>query len=175
MKHSFIILVSIFIFSCIDNTTKTIPKGKENTTQTTYYLIRHAEKDRTNPEDENPKLEEAGLLRAQKWVEIFSEVSLDAVYSSDFKRTMQTATPIAEGKNIKITTYDPHGIYETDFKEVTKGKNILVVGHSNTIPKLVNYLIEEEKYADIEDSVDGNLYIVTVHGNKTWSTFLSLD
>jgi len=175
MKYSLIILVSIFIFSCTDNTTKTIPKGIENTSQTTYYLIRHAEKDRINPEDENPKLEEAGLLRAQKWAEIFSEVSLDAVYTSDFKRTMQTATPIAENKNIKITTYDPHGIYETDFKEVTKGKNILVVGHSNTIPKLVNYLIEEDKYADIEDSVDGNLYIVTVHGNKTWSTLLSLD
>ncbi len=175
MKYSFIFLSLIFIISCTSPASKTIPKQKENSTLTTYYLIRHAEKDRTNPEDKNPPLDDAGNIRAQKWAEIFSEIPLVAVYSSNFKRTLQTATPTAENIGLEINIYDPHSVYETNFKKETEGKNILVVGHSNTIPKLANYLLGEERYGDIEDNIDGNLYIVTILGDKAWSTLLSLE
>ena len=41
---------------------------------TTYYFIRHAEKDRSNEENRDPKLKEAGILRAAKWSLVFLDV-----------------------------------------------------------------------------------------------------
>ena len=61
---------------------------------TTYYFIRHAEKDRTDPNNANPKLTPKGHQRAVKWSEVFQEVSFDAVYSTDYSRTIETALPM---------------------------------------------------------------------------------
>lgn len=66
---------------------------------TTYYLIRHAEKDRTDTSNKNPNLNLEGLERAKKWASYFKNIELDAVYSTNYNRTQQTATPTAEGKN----------------------------------------------------------------------------
>lgn len=41
-----------------------------------------------------------------------------------------------------------------------KGKTILVVGHSNTIPKHINQLLDKEKYHEIDESEFGNLYVI---------------
>ena len=69
----------------------------ENDTNTgyvsTFYFIRHAEKDRTDPEDIDPELTQAGLGRAMHWAEILNDVALDAIYSTDFERTSMTAAP----------------------------------------------------------------------------------
>ncbi len=177
MKIPLFALFAILLFAC--GQTQPEPKTEEmpETTEekTTYFLIRHAEKDRSNPDDEDPKLNEAGIKRAQNWAEIFADIKLDAVYSSNYKRTMQTATPTAASKGLEIISYDPHGIYETDFKEKTEGKNILVVGHSNTIPKLANYLLGENKYEDIPDDVDGRLFIITLHGESISDILLNLE
>lgn len=44
----------------------------------------------------------------------------------------------------------------------TKGKTILVVGHSNTIPMFVNKLLKNNKYQQIDHDNYGNLYIVEI-------------
>lgn len=44
----------------------------------------------------------------------------------------------------------------------TKGKTVLIVGHSNTTPKFVNDLLGEVKYQDIADNNNANLYKVTI-------------
>ena len=44
--------------------------------------------------------------------------------------------------------------------------NVLIVGHSNTIPTFVNELIREKAYPDIEDSNNSNLYIVNICGDQ---------
>jgi len=175
MKYSFIFLSFIILFSCVKKESQNDSKVMINEDPTTYYLIRHAEKDRSNAKEKDPELVETGIVRAKKWAAIFSEIELDAVYATPFKRTQQTATPTAISKKIEIQSYEPKAIYKSDFKTITKGKTVLIVGHSNSIPKLTNYLIGEEKYEEIEDSINGNLYIVTIQGTKTWSTLLSLE
>ena len=70
---------------------------------TTIYLIRHAEKVDSS---KNPDLSSAGLERAAHWGKIFSDTPFDAVYSTDFKRTKQTAVPVAENKKLDIIIYD---------------------------------------------------------------------
>ena len=145
--------------------------GFAQNSSTTYYLIRHAEK---FDQSKNPDLSKIGLERAQNWNKILSEVHFDAIYSTDYKRTLQTATPTAERCQKEITLYNPQNTDIQQFKKDTSGKTVLIVGHSNTIPNLVNQLIDKKQYGDIEETTFGNLYIVTIHGNSASSQLLKL-
>lgn len=124
----------------------------------TYYFIRHAEKQMVN--NQNPELTEAGILRAENWANIFKDIKFDAVYSTDYLRTKATAQPTAISQSLEIILYHPSKIDIDNFLKETEGKTVLIVGHSNTIPGFVNNLIGINKYANIEDDNFGNLYIV---------------
>jgi broad specificity phosphatase PhoE len=143
--------------------------GQNKTTQ--YYFIRHAEKADSS---KNPDLSEKGLERAQEWKALFSAIQFDAVYSTDFKRTLQTIHPIVVENDQLLKLYNPQILDIETFKKETKGKTILIVGHSNTIPKMVNQLIKENKYGDIAENQFGNLYIVTLLENQILSHLLHL-
>lgn len=132
--------------------------GQQNTT--TYYFIRHAEK---VDNSQNPDLSEKGLERAKLWNEIFSKVTFDEIYSTDYKRTKQSASSIAANQSIKVQIYDPKSIVRTEFLKKTRGKTVLIVGHSNTTPSFVNQIINQNIYTDIEDKTFGNLYIVAIN------------
>jgi broad specificity phosphatase PhoE len=138
----------------------------ENSKLTTYYLIRHAEKDRSDPSDKNPDLSKKGRQRAMNWSNIFDQFRIDAVYSTNYKRTIHTARYVANAKKLSIKTYDPFEIDYEQFFEDTKGKNVLIIGHSNTIPGFANKLIGDEIYGDIDDQNNANLYIVTLDDSK---------
>ena len=148
MKKILLILALLFL---------NISFGQQNIT--TYYFIRHAEKVDSS---QNPDLSEKGLKRAEQWNTIFSEISFDEIYSTDYKRTIQTASPIAKANNIQIKLYNPKTINIDSFKKEKLGKKVLIVGHSNTTPKFVNEIINENLFTDIEDETFGNLYIVTI-------------
>ena len=133
----------------------------------TFYFIRHAEKDRTNPDDIDPELNQDGLGRAMHWAEILGHVSLNAIYTTDFERTTMTAAPAAVKQDITVQYYDPQTLDIEQFKADNLGNNVLVVGHSNSTPALVNKMIGEEKYEPMDDYDNGSLYIVQMIGNTT--------
>ena len=62
----------------------------------TFYLIRHAEKVRTNKSDRDPKLNEKGILRALNWKEYFLDKDITKIYSTNYKRTLETVKPFQE-------------------------------------------------------------------------------
>lgn len=165
--NTILIFFSSFVFSLF-----THPKQEEIIPNpeavTTYYLIRHAEKNRSDMKG-NPELTEKGIQRAENWAKIFKEVDFDAVYSTDFKRTIQTATPTAKSQNLEVKIYDPRNLYDKYFQKDTEGKTVLVVGHSNTTPQFANAILKESKYQDLDDSEFGALFIVEVFedGTKT--------
>jgi len=134
----------------------------ENPNISTFYLIRHAEKDRSNPEDADPELSQKGLGRAMHWAEILNEVDLDAIYSTDYNRTSMTAAPTSVKKNIDVQYYDPRIMDIDQFKIDNLNKKVLVVGHSNTTPEFANLLLGEEKYTQIDDSENGTLFIINI-------------
>lgn len=137
-------------------------------TTTTYYLIRHAEKDRSDKTNKNPGLTKDGLTRAENWSNVFKNITFDAVYSTNYNRTQQTATPTAQSKNLEIQSYDPRNLFSEDFAKTTKGKTVLIVGHSNTTPMFVNAILGEKKYEYIDDHNNGSLFIITIsEDNKT--------
>ena len=150
--------------------------AQENTEQvTTYYLIRHAEKQRTNPNDKDPNLTFKGLKRADKWAEVLSEANINRVYTTNYNRTKETALPTAQKNGLKLYVYNPANMYNDGFKFNTKGKNVLIVGHSNTTPKFVNTILGKNQYQPIKDSNNSNLYIVTVTEKGATATLLKID
>ena len=138
---------------------------------TTYYFIRHGEKVDSS---KNPDLSKIGFERAKVWEELFSEIKLDAIYSTDYNRTLQTVTPIANKQQIIIAKYDPKTIDIESFKNNNLGKKVLIVGHSNTIANLVNAMVNQNAYAEIDDLTFGNLYIVTIIGDNISHQLLKL-
>src|SRR5690606_26133438 len=137
-------------------------KYAEDTIISTFYFIRHAEKDRTDPENPDPELNQEGLNRAIRWAEIFDPIPLDVIYSTNYERTSMTAAPTSVKKHIDIKYYDPDSIEIEQFKLENEGNNVLVVGHSNTIPEFVNRMIEIQKYEDMDDSDNSSLFIVRI-------------
>lgn len=161
-----IILTVLIFFSggCKEDQAK--QAGGDESVVTTFYLIRHAEKDRTNPDDIDPELNQDGLGRAMHWAEILNEVALDAIYTTDFERTRMTAAPASVKQDITVQVYDPDELNIDQFITDNLGKNVLVVGHSNTTPDMVNKLIGEEKYGPMDDTDNGSLFIVQQTGDK---------
>ncbi|MEZ4817820.1 MAG: phosphoglycerate mutase family protein [Flavobacteriaceae bacterium] len=133
---------------------------------TTYYLIRHAEKDRSDSTNTNPALTERGLERAQLWASYFDSIPLDKLYSTNYIRTQQTAQFISENKSLPIEIYDPKTLVTEEFKKKTKGQRILIVGHSNTTPMLVNHILETGTFEDIPDDDNSRLYIIQIKKEK---------
>lgn len=129
---------------------------------TTYYFIRHAEKDQSDKTNRDPELTETGKERAKRWSDVFQNVDFDVIYSTNYNRTKQTAQPTAESKSLKVLLYDPRSLYSEEFSEATVGKTVLVVGHSNTTPAFVNTILGQRKYENMNESNNGNLYIVTI-------------
>lgn len=141
----------------------------------TFYLIRHAEKDRTDPENTDPELSQKGMGRAMHWAEILSEVQLDAIYSTDYQRTAMTAAATSVKKDVDVIYFDPSTMDVDQFKADNLNKNVLVVGHSNTTPEFTNQLISEDKYSKLDDSDNGSLFIVQITNGVTTSQKLNFN
>ena len=141
--------------------------AQEESTMTTYYFIRHAEKDESNPQNEDPELTEVGHQRALKWAEMLKDVDFDAIYSTDYNRTKQTATVIADSQDKEVQIYNPRQLNNDQFQKETKGKTVLVVGHSNTTPAFVNAVLEENKYEALDEKNYGSLFIVNIALDNT--------
>lgn len=170
MTHlkTILLFVLVFsIFSCKDDKKEATEAPIEMGTST-FYFIRHAEKDRTDAENTDPELSQDGLGRAMHWDEILKDVELDAIYSTDYQRTAMTAAPTSVNRNIDVQYYDPSTMDLEQFKTENLNKKVLIVGHSNTTPELVNRMLGEEKYYAMDDSDNGSLFIVQiVNGNAT--------
>ncbi|MDY0779580.1 phosphoglycerate mutase family protein [Tenacibaculum sp. IB213877] len=149
--------------------------AQDNDQVTTYYLIRHAEKSTFNPNDTNPVLSSEGINRAKKWADVFAHVKLDAVYSTDYNRTKQTAKPTADSKKLPVFKFDETKMYDPAFKYNTTGSAVLVVGHSNTTPQLANMILGKEEFPNIDENNYGNLYIITVTKERTTSLLLKIN
>jgi phosphohistidine phosphatase SixA len=175
MKQKAVLVLIIFfiIFSNCTQVKKNITTS--NNEVSTFYFIRHAEKDRSDKTNRNPHLTEAGIARAQHWKDILKNIDFDAVYSTDYYRTKETAIPLAQENNVDLTIYDANILDGEKLKIDNVGKTILVVGHSDTTPKFVNHVIGQEKHSSIDDSNNGNLYIVTIIGDTIADQVLEIN
>ena len=157
-KFLFLIIISTVIISC-----KSDKKEQDVNKQdaTVYYLIRHAEKDRST-KDKDPELTEVGVKRAENWANVFKDIPFDKIYSTNYKRTQQTALPTATSKGLEVLSYSTENLFNEDFKTNTEKQTVLIVGHSNTTPAFVNAITGKQEHSQIDDSDNGKLFIVTI-------------
>ena len=97
------IIISFFLFFIFNSYSQSI----EDSNCTSIYLIRHAEKVRENKNDKNTHLNNKGLIRAEKWNNFFKNIKLDAIYSTNYFRTLETVNPISKD-NLEIQIYNYH-------------------------------------------------------------------
>jgi 2,3-bisphosphoglycerate-dependent phosphoglycerate mutase len=133
----------------------------QKTTITTFILVRHAEKVADGTKD--PELKPEGNERAARLAAMLKQTKVDAIYSTDFKRTKKTVLPYATAMNLSVNTYE--AFKENEIESMLKkhaGGTILISGHSNNIPWIANRLLGKEEYGDFADDDYGNIFIVSV-------------
>lgn len=134
----------------------------------TIILVRHAEKDmagdETNPD---PYLSAEGRQRAQNLIKAIEKYKPDAVFSSQFIRTISTAEPLARKNRMQIQFYN-HRNLKALAEAVTDGrfKRVLIVGHNTTTPAMANLLLGEDKYKPLDESEYDKIWVVKVKKNK---------
>ncbi len=130
--------------------------------QTTIYVVRHAEK-MTTLNDRDPVLSAAGTKRAQALARTLRSAKLTTCLATQFKRTTQTVRPAAQAFGLKVEKYRAGKEKDLARKLATEfsGKNILVAGHSNTVPGILRHLGLKDKIA-LTDSDYDNLFVVKI-------------
>jgi phosphohistidine phosphatase SixA len=99
---------------------------------TTFILVRHAEK---ADGSDDPELSEAGKARAQRLAEVLSKTSIQAIYSTSYKRTRDTVSPLAKAKGLEVIAYEAKKA--DPIEKILKdhvGGTVVISGHSNTTP-----------------------------------------
>lgn len=143
----------------------------ESQATTTVIFVRHAEK---MLDVDNPPLSEAGKARAAELARqlVDSDVvpgkGVDAVYSTPYLRTEETARPVAEALGLQVLPYeatDDSDRSEEIMDEIVrnhKGEIVLVVGHSNTVPVMIGAMGASKNVPYIDESEYDNMYIVSI-------------
>ena len=106
---------------------------------------------------------------------ILEKIHFDRIYSTSYYRTLETAKPIADERNIEIQKYDPNDLFNENFRKNNIGKTTLVVGHSNTTPVLANKIIGKDIYSSIDERIHGYLFFIQIIGKKTTYQLLNLE
>ena len=129
----------------------------------TVYLVRHAEKG-TEPAND-PPLTEAGQARAQALAVALSDAGVRSIVTTQLLRTRETARPLAEKLGLTARVVGVTGAAREHARavaEAVKGEPagaVLVVGHSNTVPLIIEALGGPVLPA-ICDAAYANLYIL---------------
>jgi 2,3-bisphosphoglycerate-dependent phosphoglycerate mutase len=126
------------------------------------YVVRHAEKAVSAEAPRDPPLTEQGAQRAAALAEMIDPTSLVAVYATPFARTRSTAAPSAKAAGLAVTEYPPEDTagLVAKIRSVDHG-NVLVVGHSNTVPEILGALGAAGQVV-LGDGDFGDLFVVTL-------------
>lgn len=131
----------------------------------TFYVVRHAEKQLEPANNPDPALTANGQQRARDLFAYIGKKKLDSIYVSTFLRTQQTAAPTATGfalSPIIINQRDTNVINDFVKRMIfVHKKRILIVGHTNTVPRIVKDLSGED-INPIDEADYDNMYIIKV-------------
>lgn len=134
---------------------------------TTVVAVRHAEK--ATDQGRDPHLTDAGSARAQALTALLSGgTPVGALYSSEFHRTRETLLPLSEQLHLDIETVPASQTNEHLTSEFLidshPGQIVVVSGHSNTIPALVEALTGTPT-PQLDEAVYDALFLVSIHAD----------
>jgi 2,3-bisphosphoglycerate-dependent phosphoglycerate mutase len=141
--------------------------GADDSNVTTYIIVRHGEKDTLNKS--NPSLSEIGKKRAQLLAQILENYPIAKVYyTGGMSRTLETAQPVLDLHKCPSDTFYRKSVepFFYNLLEAHEGKSVLIIGNTNTIPKMLNCFEGKEKYKDIDEKEYDNMYIVVARSKN---------
>jgi broad specificity phosphatase PhoE len=138
---------------------------------TTMIIVRHAEKDTMQ---HDPPLNKAGRERATALARILKDAGIQAIYTTQYIRTQQTAQPLADELKLKLQIIHADADHLTSYVHTVIGRGerehgggcVLVVTHSNVIPLLLEEL-DTVKDLTLGDEEYDNLFVVTKFSTGT--------
>ena len=106
-------------------------------------LVRHAE--RSDAPAGDVTLSETGQARADELVAALAEARIDTIVTTQFRRTRDTAAPLARALKLTPTVVEAGRDTAAHVRAVVAairagGSAVLVVGHSNTVPAIIGAL-----------------------------------
>ncbi len=149
----------LILFCCLALISAGCVEGESKIT--TFILLRHAEKGNDGTED--PDLKPQGIERATRLTQILKDTQIDGIYSTNFKRTLNTVKPLGDAKNIEVQRYESFKGEEIEkILKTHNGGTVVISGHSDNIPWIANLLIGKEEFKNYGDAEYGILLIVSV-------------
>ena len=140
-----------------------------------FYVVRHAEKAAANADGSSgfpasdPPLSQAGTARAELLQDKLSGKKIGHIFSTKYKRNLSTAEPLAKSEKLQVQLYSPHPDSLQDFilkLQSIRKRNVLVVGHSNTVDDIVNKFTGKNHIpGDLPDTEYDNIFIITRKGS----------
>src|SRR5690349_4591663 len=158
MKRALSVIVILFALAAVSC-------NRPQPGPTVVLIVRHAEK---ASDAEDSPLADAGTGRAQALAGVAENAGVSAIYTTQFRRNHDTAKPFSERTNVAVTEMPVDlqnpGDYgkrlAKDILEKHAGQTVLVVGHSNTIPLIVEALTGQAGL--VNDVQYHDLLIVTI-------------
>ncbi|PWT97956.1 MAG: histidine phosphatase family protein [Bacteroidetes bacterium] len=130
-------------------------------TSSKIYIVRHAEKGK-DPAD-NPHLSELGVARANDLANMLQGKHIAQIYSTELNRTIETAKPLSDKINVPIKYYRNDSLLQNLVRIVQSEKNTLIVGHSNTVLKMLDALqVAHPHVKEIPDNKYDYMFILRI-------------
>jgi broad specificity phosphatase PhoE len=129
----------------------------------TVFIVRHAEKVSAAVD---ASLSRAGEARAKELARMLEDAGITHIYVSQFKRTQETAVPLAKQihRNPVIADAGRTDDLVAGLKALPPGSRALVITHSNLIPAIVEKL-SGKTVSELTDTDYDRLYVVSVAPN----------
>jgi broad specificity phosphatase PhoE len=147
-----------------DNSTMELPH-QNDTSYTTLFFVRHAEKQQDGSTD--PDLMAEGYARATRLGKILAQANIDTVFSTPYQRCRLTAQPTLEHaihQNIRLYRPEDQVALLEALADGAEGQKVLIVVHQNTVPMGLNYLVGDFPHKNISDYDYGKFYIAITKG-----------
>lgn len=124
------------------------------------FLVRHAERaDSGGSVSSDPGLSAEGRTRALHLVQELKDAKIAAIFTSEYQRTQQTAAPLAKSLGIHLEVVPGKDVPSLVARIRATSGNVLVVGHSNTLPQIIKALGISTPLIMTEADYD-NLFVV---------------
>ena len=141
------------------------------TAQHTVFVVRHAERADAGTSSgsmmgSDPDLSDAGRRRAEALAATLKDANITAIFTTEFKRTQATAAPLAKALGITPTVVGSGEPSKLIAAIKAASGNLLVVGHSNTVPAIIKEL-GVPAAVSVGDSEYDNLFVVTMGAAPT--------
>ena len=120
-----------------------------------YYVMRHLQK----ATGDDPGLTEEGHRNAARLADILADDPPSAIYVSSTRRARETAAPLASRLGLAPKTYDPRDTPALIAAVAAEPGTVLIVGHSNTVPEIVERL-GGTRPADLAETDFGDVWRV---------------